>query len=267
VLIWDWTIGIVDFAMGLFAAVVCVTYWRRRQARRRRELAPFPPHWRALLERRLVLLRRLTPDQRRLHEKRVMEFLTDIRLLGRGGLELTEEMRVLIAGFACLMLLRPDAYVFRGLKSVLVYPAPFWVQHHEPDELGLVNDQPELRLGESWNGERVVLSWEDVEAALDGDAVNVLVHEFAHQLDDENPETEGAPLLPDYTRWSKVMTAEFKALKQRSSQVLDDYGLEGPTEFFAVATEAFFQRGTELRLLHPPLYELLRDYYRIETSD
>jgi len=263
----NWTEGYIGFGMALFAAVLLIHYWRRRQARRRLELAPFPPPWRSLLASRLNLIGRLTPDQRRLHERRVMEFLADIRVIGCNGLTVTEEMRLLIAGFACLLLLRPDAYVFRGLRTVLVYPAAFWVRHHEPDELGLVSDEPELRLGESWNGERVVLSWEDVEAALAGDEVNVLVHEFAHQLDAENPDTEGAPLLPDYGRWSKVMTAEYRALERRSSQVLDDYGLEGPTEFFAVATEAYFQRGTELRLLHPPLYALLRDYYRIETSD
>jgi len=263
-----WTDGFIAFVTGLLAVVLMASAWRRQQAKRRRELAPFRPEWRQLLDRRLaVLLRRLSPEQRRLHERRVVEFLADIRIKGCNGFVITDEVRVLIAGFACLLLLRPDAYVFRGLRTVLVYPTAFWVRHHEPDELGLVSDEPELRLGESWNGERVVLSWEDVEAALDGDAVNVLVHEFAHQLDAENPETEGAPLLPDYTRWSKVMLREYKALEKRSSQVLDDYGLEGPTEFFAVATEAYFQRGTELRLLHAELYGLLRDYYRIETSD
>lgn len=263
-----WTDGFIAFVTGLLAVVLMASAWRRQQAKRRRELAPFRPEWRQLLDRRLaVLLRRLSPEQRRLHERRIVEFLADIRFVGCNGFVITDEVRVLIAGFACLLLLRPDAYVFRGLRTVLVYPTAFWVRHHEPDELGLVSDEPELRLGESWNGERVVLSWEDVEAALDGDAVNVLVHEFAHQLDAENPETEGAPLLPDYTRWSKVMLREYKALEKRSSQVLDDYGLEGPTEFFAVATEAYFQRGTELRLLHPDLYGLLRDYYRIETSD
>lgn len=263
----NWTEGYIGFGMAVFAAVLLINYWRRRQARRRLELAPFPPPWRSLLATRLGMIGRLTPEQRQLHERRVMEFLADIRIVGCNGFMVTEEVRVLIAGFACLMLLRPDAYVFRGLRTVLVYPTAFWVRHQEPDALGLVSDEPELRLGESWNGERVVLSWEDVEAALDGDAVNVLVHEFAHQLDAENPDTEGAPLLPEYGRWSKVMLAEYKTLQRRSSQVLDDYGLEGPTEFFAVATEAYFQRGTELRLLHPPLYALLRDYYRIETSD
>lgn len=263
-----WTDSFIAFGTGLLAVVLMFTAWRRQQAKRRRELAPFRPEWRALFDRRLgFLLRRLNPEQRRLHERRVVEFLADIRFVGCNGFVITEDVRLLIAGFACLMLLRPDAYVFRGLRTVLVYPRAFWVRHQEPDALGLVSDEPELRLGESWNGERVVLSWEDVEAALEGDAVNVLVHEFAHQLDAENPETEGAPLLPDYTRWSKVMLREYKTLEKRSSQVLDDYGLEGPTEFFAVATEAYFQRGTELRLLHPDLYGLLRDYYRIETSD
>jgi Mlc titration factor MtfA (ptsG expression regulator) len=112
----------------------------------------------------------------------------------------------------------------------------------------------------------VILSWEDVEAALEGDPVNVPAHEFAHQLDDENPGHEGAPLLADYTRWSKVMAAAYDTLCRKGSKVLDDYGTEGPSEFFAVATEAYFQSGAALRKHHRELYELLRDYYLLDTA-
>ncbi|GAC1633009.1 MAG: zinc-dependent peptidase [Nevskia sp.] len=256
-----------DFLVALIAAVLAVWFLRRRYLRRRRERQPFPPEWRALLRARLPLLAQLTPEQRGLHERRTQEFLHDVRFVGCNGFVVTDSMRVLIAGMACLLILRPEAHVFRGLHAVLVYPAAFWVRHQEPDELGLVDDAPQLRLGESWNGERVILSWQDVEAALAGDPVNVLVHEFAHQLDDENPGTLGAPRLADYTQWSKVMQAEFERLQRQPSPVLDDYGLEGPQEFFAVATEAYFQSGAELRRAHPKLYALLRDYYLIDTAE
>lgn len=258
-----------DFLIALIAAGF--GFWLfRRQRRLRRIAQPFPPEWRTLLRERLPLLTLLTPEQRRLHEKRTQEFLHDVRFIGCNGLTVTDEMRVLIAGMACLLILRPEAHVFRGLQSVLLYPAAFWVRHEEPDELGLVDDEPQLRLGESWGGERVVLSWEDVEAALAGDPVNVLVHEFAHQLDDENPGAPGAPKLAPQSslvaQWSTVMRAEYERLQQQSSRVLDDYGLEGPQEFFAVATEAFFQSGAELQREHPKLYVLLRDYYLIDTA-
>lgn len=170
---------------------------------------------------------------------------------------------MLIAGMACLLILRPDAKCFPRLQSVLVYPEAFWVHHPEPDELGLVSDDPELNIGESWEDTRVILSWEDVEAALAGDAVNVAVHEFAHQLD----AGEGAPQLPDYSRWSAVMQAAYKELCDKGSPVLDDYGSEGPGEFFAVATEAYFQSGSQLKAHHAALYELLRDFYRLETAE
>jgi Mlc titration factor MtfA (ptsG expression regulator) len=256
----------LDFVVAALAACAGVVIWRLQRRRNRPARLPFPEAWRALLKRRLPILARLTPEQRALHERHVQDFFNEIRFIGCNGFEVTEDMRVLVAGMACLLILRPDAVLFRGLSTVLLYPTAFWVRHQEPDEFGLVSDEPQLQIGESWNGQRVVLSWEDVEAALDGDPVNVVVHEFAHQLDDESPGSPGAPKLADYGEWSRVMQAEFDRLKHRASPVLDDYGLEGPTEFFAVATEAFFQNGRALRRHHRPLYLLLRDYYRIETD-
>jgi Mlc titration factor MtfA (ptsG expression regulator) len=255
-----------DFAVAFTAFIVAVIVLFGRRRRQRTVLAPLDGSARETLKRRLPWLRLLDGAQRVQHERRVREFLHDIRFRGCNGLEVTDEMRVLIAGMACLLLLRPEALTFRGLRSVLVYPTAFWVRHQEPDELGLVDDEPHLRVGESWGGERVILSWDDVKAALAGNPVNVLVHEFAHQLDDENPGSPGAPKLADYGKWSKVMQEEFDRLGQKRSPVLDDYGLEGPQEFFAVTTEAFFQSGAELERHHPKLYALLRDYYGFDTA-
>jgi MtfA peptidase len=231
----------------------------------RRRPAPLPPRWRELLAARLPHHDRLTPELRARFEPRVMEFLARKKFYGCNDLAVTEEMRVLVAGMACLLVLRPDARVYPQLRSVLLYPTAFWVRHEEPDEIGLVYEDEVLQVGESQEWGRVILSWEDVEAALAGDPVNVPAHEFAHQLDEESPH-EGAPLLPDYTRWSKVMGEAYAALCERGSEVLDDYGTEGPAEFFAVATEAYFQSGRELRRHHPGLYELLRDYYLLDTA-
>lgn len=228
----------------------------------RRKPAPFPPAWRELLDARLPHCRTLTPELRARFEPRVQEFLDRKKFYGCNDLQLTEEMRVLIAGIACLLILRPDARVYPELRSVLLYPAAFWVRHQEPDEDGLVYDDEVLQLGESQDWGRVILSWEDVESALAGDEVNVAAHEFAHQLDTG----EGAPDLPAYSRWSKVMQAAYDELVERGSPVLDDYGTEGPAEFFAVATESYFQRGAALREHHPDLYALLHDYYLLDTA-
>jgi Mlc titration factor MtfA (ptsG expression regulator) len=256
---WLWLVTALAGAFLIWRA------WRR--ARRQLALAqPFPESWRRLLHDRLPHYSRLTPEQRERLHARIQYFLADKRFYGCNGLRVTDEMRVLIAGLACLLVLRPDAKVFPRLLSVLVYPRAFWVRHEIPDELGLVSTEPELHMGEAWQAERVVLSWEDVEAALEGDAVNVVAHEFAHLLDDENPGMDGAPRLPDYRRWSGVMKGAYDELCASGSPVIDDYGTEGPAEFFAVATEAYFQRGAGLRRHHRELYELLRDYFVVETG-
>ena len=231
----------------------------------RRRPKPLPDRWRELLASRLPHVARLTPELRARFEPRVMEFLARKKFYGCNDLAVTEEMRLLVAGQACLLILRDDARVYPSLRSVLLYPTAFWVRHEEPDEAGLVYEDEVLQVGESQQWGRVILSWEDVEAALDGDPVNVPAHEFAHQLNDESPH-EGAPLLADYTRWSKVMASAYQELRERGSPVLDDYGTEGPGEFFAVATEAYFQSGRALRQHHRELYELLEDYYLIETG-
>lgn len=228
----------------------------------RRKPAPFPPLWRERLAARLVPYRQLSPELAVRFEARLQEFLARKKFYGCNELEVTEEMRVLIAGIATLLVLRPNAQVYPQLRSILVYPRAFWVRHHEPDEDGLVYEDEVLQLGESQDWGRVILSWEDVEAALAGDPVNVAAHEFAHQLDTG----EGAPDLPEYARWSKVMQAAYDELVEHGSKVLDDYGSEGPAEFFAVATESYFQRGARLHQHHPDLYALLRDFYLLETA-
>ena len=231
----------------------------------KRKPAAMPDELRALLNARLPHCAALTPELRARFEPRTMEFLGKKKFYGCNGLAVTEEMRVLVAGQAALLLLREDARVYPKLRSVLLYPTAFWVRHEEPDEDGIVYEDEVLQVGESQEWGRVILSWEDVEAALEGDPVNVPVHEFAHQLDEENPDTEGAPLLPEYARWSKVMGAAYEELQRRPSKVLDDYGCEGPAEFFAVASEAYFQSGPRLKKHHPELYSLLKDYYLLDT--
>ncbi len=238
-----------------------------RKPRRPRLQVPVPDGWRERLYALVPQTQYLGESQRARYEHCVHEFLQGKRYIGCNGLQVDDDMRIAVAGLACLMLLRPGAQVYPLLHSVLLYPDRFFVHSDEPDELGLVYDEPVEHIGESWQGDRVALSWADVQAALDGDEVNVVVHEFAHQLDDENPETEGAPAMRDYARWSEVMSREFSRLQRhRRPPVLDPYGAESPGEFFGVASEAYFQRGPELRRHHTELYVLLREYYQLDTA-
>ncbi|NKF21109.1 zinc-dependent peptidase [Solimonas marina] len=227
---------------------------------------PLPEAWRAMV--RALPQACCVPDtlQAR-YEQRAEAFLRDKRFVGCNGLVVSDQMRVTVAGFAALLSLRDEATNFPAVRSVLLYPAAFLVRHDEPDEFGLVDDEPVEQIGESWQGDRIVLSWEDVEAALAGDAVNVAIHELAHQLDDEQPWSDGAPAMADYTRWSAVMQREYERLRRhRRPPVLDPYGAESPGEFFGVVSEAFFQRPVELRRHHAELYALLSDYYRLDPA-
>lgn len=247
-------------ALGMFIWILL------RLLRSKPAMPDLPIHWREALAR-IPQLPLLDAAQRTIYEARVEKFLRDKRFIGCNGLVVSDDMRTAIAGLACLLILRPSARVFPELRSVLVYPDAFLVPQAEPDEFGLVSDEPVEHIGESWSAERVILSWADVEAALAGDAVNVVAHEFAHQLDDESVESEGAPLLHDYSRWSAVMQREYERLQRhRRPPVLDPYGAESPAEFFAVVTETYFQRGAQLRRHHADLYELLRGYYGLDTA-
>jgi Mlc titration factor MtfA (ptsG expression regulator) len=219
----------------------------------------------ALLPQRV----RLTPELCERHRRRAEGFLRRVEFEGCQGLAITDEMRIAVAGYACLLCLRPgDDRTYPALRKVLIYPGAFAVPHSEPDEFGLVSDEPVAQIGESWRGDRVVLSWDDIVAAVQGDDGNVVVHEFAHQLDDETPDLAGAPALRDYGRWSEVMRREYERLRRhRRPPVLDPYGGESPAEFFAVATEAFIQRGEALARHHPELYALFAEYYGFDTRD
>lgn len=243
------------------------------RARSRRRAAPgavLPAGWQERLQALLPPLQQLPAQLRQRHHAAVERFLHGKRFVGCGGLQVSDDMRLAIAGLACLLVLRqarPRA-PFPAVRSVLVYPRAFLVPVDEPDELGLVSDEPELRVGESWQGDRVILSWEDVQAALAGDEVNVVVHEFAHQLDDEGPASEGMPALTDYARWSAVMQQEFERLQRhRRPPVLDPYGAASPAEFFGVVVEAFIQRGAELAQHHPQLYRLMHDSFGYDTRN
>ncbi|MDN5862990.1 MAG: zinc-dependent peptidase [Salinisphaera sp.] len=253
--------ALVGFALWLFLQPL---FSRRR--RRRLEQRPLPGPWRRQLQAALPRHLRLAPPLQRRLEARVQVFLDGKRFHGCAGFAIDDEVRLTIAAHACLLRLQPEADCYPGVREILVYPSAFWVHHPQPDEFGLVDDAPDLLAGEAWQQGRVILSWEDVTAAVGGGPGNVVVHEFAHQLDFETDTTVGAPALADYGDWATVFSAEFERLRAAGSPVLDAYGAEKPAEFFAVAAEAYVQSGAELARYHPELYRLLREYFVIETA-
>jgi hypothetical protein len=255
---------ILVFAVA--TAVIALIFARPALAARRRRDATLTPEQERRLAKVVPLYRRLPRPTRKRLAARTAALLAHLRFVGCGGVEIDDDMRLAIAGQACLLCLRDGADVFPWVREILVYPDAFWVRHEHPDELGLIDDDPQLLAGEAWEEGRVILSWEDVAAALNGADHNVVVHEFAHQLDYDAPGTIGAPALADYQDWAAALGETFEILKRDGSPVIDPYGAENPAEFFAVGVEAFVQRPDELAEAHPNLYRVLADYLAIDPA-
>ena len=248
---------------------------RKRRRRRLRE-APFPPAWLAIVERNFRIFHRLEPADRAELLGHARVFLDEKKFEGCGGLAVTDEIRVTIAAQACLLLLhREPCEYYPGLVSILVYPHPYVARVRTRGPDGVVHEGDSARLGESWTRGVLVLSWDDViSAGRDlAHGHNVVLHEFAHQLDQENGAVDGAPVLENrgmYAAWARILSAEFESLRLDAAHGrptdIDAYGATNPAEFFAVVTEAFFERPLELRRRHPALYEELRIFYRQDPA-
>ncbi len=250
-------------------------FWLRGRRRKRLMQVPFPDDWLKIIERNVLYFHCLSPEEQRKLLGLVRVFLAEKRFEGCGGLEITDEILLTIAAQACILLLNLDADFYPKLRSILVYPnafvAPIVSRHPE----GTVSEGPQARLGESWSQGNVVLSWGDVLRGTmnRGDGRNVVIHEFAHQLDSETGVCNGAPLLPSpsmYEEWSRVFGREYQALVDSAEQgritVIDKYGATSPAELFAVVTECFFEKPLELESSHPELYEQLRTYYGQDSA-
>ena len=268
--------SLVLVAALALAVVLVLTGWlwgpsmwaaQRRWRLRRR---PFPHAWREVLQQQMPYFRRLPADLQLQLKKHIQVLVAEKPVIGCAGLEVTEPMRVLIAAQAGLLLLNRRAGYFSNLHQVLLYPGAFIVDRVQRDGIGLEQGERRVLLGESWQQGQVILSWADVQAgaADPADGRNVVIHEFAHQLDQENGGANGAPFLgrrERYARWSATLGAAFNALRERAANdtpgVLDTYGASDPAEFFAVASEAFFEQPEALAAEQPALFGELAGYY------
>jgi Mlc titration factor MtfA (ptsG expression regulator) len=234
-------------------------------------MQPFPGEWEAVVRRRVSYYHFLLNDQREDLKALIRIFLDEKPFEGCAGLEITDEIRLTISGFACVLLLGGQSDLYPKLRTILVYPHGYLAPHFHPQPDGTVSEGLQPRTGESWSFGNIVLSWSDIlhDAANPEKGRNIVFHEFAHQLDAESGATEGVPVLPSnasYADWAQVLTSEYEALihsmeKGRKS-LLDEYGATSPAEFFAVATECFFLKGFELKSEHPKLYTQMKLYYR-----
>jgi MtfA peptidase len=213
-------------------------------------------------------------EARRLKEFAVI-FLAEKQLAPVRGLELSEDDRVEIALQACLPVLELGLDWYDGWVGIVVHPSDFHVRRTETGDDGVVHEWEDELAGESWPGGPVVLSWEaldDSGSVAEGGA-NVVIHEFAHKLDMMAGEADGVPPQPSREareRWIEVFDAEFdrfcKDVERGKETFLDPYAAEHEAEFFAVASEAFFESPNALNREFPKLYGLFRDFYRQDPA-
>ncbi len=264
----------------LFLFLVCVAIvlalWIPRVRLKRAINAGFPPAWTAMLEQNIGIYRRLPANLREQLQKLVLQFLHEKTFTGVTGLEITDEIRVTIAAEACMLILNRGSDVYPGLRYIIVYPTAFIARHNHVNEAGVVDLSAHNLLGESWHNGKVILAWDSVlqGARNFSDGENVALHEFAHQLDNENGSADGAPLLvgaSSYRSWARVLSGEFAELQDDTrhcrQSLMNHYGATNPAEFFAVATETFFEKPEQMAGHHAELFAVLKEYYRVDPRE
>lgn len=238
-----------------------IDWVRRRLAARE----PFPDRWRAVLRRRVPFYARLGPEERERFEQKLKIFARTKSFEGVKGMVVDDEVRVVISAAAARLVMNLDGEHYARLVDVVVYPSHF--KHQE--------EQGAVVLGQAFGPGTVVLSWEAVVRGLadTSDGQDTATHEFAHALDAGDGAFDGTPELATfdaYAPWTRVMSSAFTQLQRKAARgrhdLLREYGAKNEAEFFAVATEVFFERPKQMRIKHPELYDVLRSYYRTDPA-
>lgn len=238
--------------------------------------AQFDPSWEPALAENLVVWHTLEEQQKQKLRGRIADFLANKRFEGCGGLEVTQDMKLIIAAMACMLVVNSSAKAFPLCESILVYPDKYVKMVKVPGPGGIIQEQQITASGESWtglygsaSGGPVILSWRDVAAAAAGHSGgrNVVHHEFAHQLDALDGAMDGAPRLPSRqaSQWQQVFSREYSLMRRdlalRVPTFINPYGATSPAEFFAVATEHYFADPATMQARHPDLYAQLHAFY------
>ncbi len=243
-------------------------------SKRRKELMkkPFPKEWDEILQEKLSIYKRLPDDVKAQLQGLTQIFIDEKKFEGCDGVDVTDEMRVVIAAQACILLLNRKTDLYKKLNTVLVYPHPFVSQLD-------LKDNPKSKVkcaGLSWTEGVVALAWDRVRSGATSaqDGFNVSFHEFAHQLDQEDGIMDGTPAFKErssFAPWAKYCSKAYKKLKKGGKNavksVLSTYGATNPAEFFAVASEAFFEKPKHMQKKLPNLYNEFKDYYNLDPAE
>jgi len=259
----------VGLVLTAVVVALLVPVYRLRKAVQ----TPFPDAWVAIVEGNIAVYKNLPTPLRLQLRKLIKQFLHQKHFSGAGGLTITDEIRVTIAAEACMLLLNRRTGVYPSLKYIIVYPTAFIVDRPQGGADGIVSEGRKGLLGESWSNGKVILAWDNVLHGSTNfvDGQNVVLHEFAHQLDSESGNTNGAPILVGKNclrTWAGTLSSEFEVLQEDAwlgkKSLLDHYGATNPAEFFAVSTETFFEKPVQMAKYHAELFEVLKCYYRVD---
>ena len=258
---------------GVFAVKL---FFKGRSNRRRRKLldAPFPQAWSLILNTNLPPYQVMPAKLQKQLREYIRIFIGEKSFEGCGGLILTDEIRVTIAAQACMLLLNRDCECYPKLYSILVYPSTYVAGAR--DSLALPPTDSSVRLGESWGHGAVVLAWDSVKSGAMNfrDGHNVTMHEFAGGRVVVGARRNLVPILGTrsaYSAWSRVFSREYESLQRKTEagkkSTMDKYGATDPAEFFAVATETFFEKPVQLKKKHPDLYHELQSFYLVSPDE
>jgi Mlc titration factor MtfA (ptsG expression regulator) len=226
---------------------------------------PFPKEWEKYLDENVKLYAFLPAHLKDELKGYVNLFVAQKHFEGAGGLSVTDEMRVTVAALACLMLLNRKTRNYPRLRTVILYPSAYIADPNTDT----------VRLGESWNEGEVVLAWDHVTSSSHDfrSGKNLVLHEFAHRLDQEDGAGDGVPDLEtqaQYFTWAEVMSKEFERLQKRVNKgyktLIRPYGATNAAEFFACITETFFEKPNQLKKKHPEVYHELQEFYHLDPA-
>jgi MtfA peptidase len=245
-------------SLGVMLAIALVSGLAPSLRRARIARAPFPEAYRTILEREVSFYRRLEPAERERFEDEVAIFLAEQHITGKRGAPVSDELRVLVAASAIVLVFGRPGFRYPNTRDIVLYDETFSPDYEEGGKDANV-------LGMVHGSGPIIFSSRALEHGFSNarDGLNVGLHEFAHVLDFDAGQADGVPSMMPWAvlrPWTQVMHAETSRVEARRS-ILRAYAATNEAEFFAVATEAFFERPAQLQAKHADLYALLRDTY------